>query len=85
MILSLSRGKQGYDDSDHLGFLIISNIHIEPKVSMLHHHCRTLPVEHPDPTKNGPQSNAMRIYGPQFDRRRRRGLLHLLERLGEFF
>lgn len=60
-------------------------IDVEPLIAMLDYHGRTLPVEHPDPTKNGFESDAVFIEGPQFDRRQRRGLLHLLERLWEFF
>ena len=60
-------------------------IDIEPLVAMLHHHHWTLPVEDPDPTKDGFESNAVPINGPQFDRRLRCGLLHLLESLWEFF
>ncbi len=52
---------------------------------MLDYHGRTLPVEHPDPTKNGFESNAVLIKGPQLDRRLRSGLLHLVESLWEFF
>jgi hypothetical protein len=60
-------------------------VDIEPLVAMLHYRRWTLPVEHPDPTKDGLESNAVLIKGPQFDRRLRCGLLHLLERLREFF
>jgi len=52
---------------------------------MLHHHCWTLPVEDPDPTKDGFESNAVLIKSPQFDRRLRRSLLHLFKSLWEFF
>ena len=64
---------------------MISNIYIEPLVAMLHHHRWTLSVEDPDPTKDGLESNAVLIKGPQFHRRQRLGLVHLVERLGEIF
>ena len=60
-------------------------IDVEPLVTMLHDHRWTLPIEDPDPTKDGFESNAVLIEGPQFDRRLRCGLLHLLESLWEFF
>lgn len=60
-------------------------IDVEPLVTMLHHHSRSLPIEDPDPAKDGFESNTMLIEGPQFDRRFRSGLLDLLERLREFF
>ena len=60
-------------------------IDVEPKVSMLNHHRRTLPVESPDPTNNGLESNAMLIASPQFDRRLWGGLVHLVEGFGQFF
>ena len=50
-------------------------IDVEPLVAMLHHHGWPLAVEDPDPAKDGFESNAMRIYGPQFDRRFGSGLL----------
>jgi hypothetical protein len=54
----------------------------EPKVSMLHHHRGTLPVEDPDPPDDGTRSNAMRICGPQFDCCLRGGLLYVLNGFG---
>ena len=60
-------------------------IDVEPLITMLNHHGRTLPVESPDPTDDGLESNAMLIESPQVNRRLWGGLLHLVEGLGQFF
>jgi hypothetical protein len=52
---------------------------------MLHDHCWTLPIEDPDPAKNGFESNTMLIKSRQLHCRFRSSLLDQLERLREFF
>src|SRR5689334_23168344 len=60
-------------------------IDVEPLVAMLNNSCWTLTVEHPDPTEDGLESDAMLISGPEFDRGLWSGLLHLLDGFGQFF
>lgn len=67
------------------GGWVDKGIDVEPLVAMFHNSRWTLAVEHPDPTEEGLESDAMLIGGPEFDRGLWSSLLHLVEGFGEFF
>lgn len=67
------------------GGWVDKGIDVEPLVALLNDSRWTLAVEHPDPTEDGLESDAMLIGAPEFDRSLWSSLLHLVESFGEFF